>query len=365
MRRAPLWRGVFVAATLAVGVGLFVRSVQTLGADRITDGLARVGWGFAIILALSGARDVARTLAWMRSVEGPTRLGFANAFRARLAGEALSTLLPMGILAGEPAKALQVGWQLPFATAFAAIAVEFAFYICSLFVLLATGVLALLATGQMGASSRWLILAALSLAIGGGFATVRFIRTRVVPVPVPEQSGRASATSAMTRTVARLARLENLSFGFARRHPEQLLPIGLLETAFQVLGVAEVYVTLWFISPVPPKIVSAVILETVGRVVMMVFKFLPMRVGVDEAAAAVFAARLDLGMPTGITLALVRKARMLFWSAVGLALLARTPLAGTISRGWLIRFLRTGCKKTTAPRTHSENALVADAMPRA
>lgn len=327
MSRAQLLRGAFVLVTLPAGVGLFVRSVQTLGAHRIADGLARVGWGFAIIVALSGAREVVRTLAWMLAVEGPTRLGFANAFRARLAGEALSTLLPMGILAGEPAKAVQVGPQLPFATAFAAIAVEFAFYTCSLLVIFGAGVLALLATEQMAAKERSLILAALSLAIAGGFAAVRFIRTREVTVPVSEHSGPTATTSATTRTAAGLARLENLLLGFARRHPEHLLPITLLETAFHLLGVAEVYVTLWFISPVPPTLASAVVFETVGRVVIMVFKFLPMRVGVDEAAAAVFAARLNLGAATGITLALVRKVRMLVWSAVGLALLVRTPLA--------------------------------------
>lgn len=365
MTRAQVLRGAFVALTLAVGVGLFVRSVQMLGFARIADSLTRVGWGFATIVALSGAREAVRTLAWMRSVEGPTRLGFVHAFRARLAGEALSSLLPMGILAGEPVKALQVGPQLPFATALAAIAVEFAFYACSLFVLFAAGGLALLATEQMAAGERAMVLAALSLMIAVGLAAVRFIRTRAVPVSVAEHSDRASITSAMTRAVAGLARLEHLLLGFAQRHPDQLLPIALLEMAFHLLGVAEVYVTLWFISPVPPTIAFAVVLETVGRAVIMIFKFLPMRVGVDEAAAAVFAARLNLGTATGITLALVRKVRLLFWSAVGLALLGGTPPAVTVPREWGMSLLRASRQEPAAPRTQSEHALMVDTMPRA
>lgn len=73
VHRQPTWRGVFFVLTMAVGVWLFARSVQTLGVDGIRDGLARVGWGFVVVLVLSRAREVARTLAWMRAVEWSAR----------------------------------------------------------------------------------------------------------------------------------------------------------------------------------------------------------------------------------------------------------------------------------------------------
>jgi hypothetical protein len=63
---------------------------------------------------------------------------------------------------------------------------------------------------------------------------------------------------------------------------------------------------------------AALVLETVSRAVTIMFKMLPMRLGVDEAGAAVFADRLGLGSATGITLALVRRMRLLCWSAVGI-----------------------------------------------
>jgi len=50
---------------------------------------------------------------------------------------------------------------------------------------------------------------------------------------------------------------------------------------------------------------------------------IPMRVGVDEASSSFVAGHVSLDPATGLTLALVRKLRMLFWSAVGLALLVR------------------------------------------
>ncbi len=364
MVRPRALRGVFLAVMLAAGVGLFVRSVQTLGSDRIAEGLARMGWGFALIVALSGAREVVRTLAWMRSVEGPIRLGFASALRARLAGEALNALLPMGIVVGEPAKAVGVGPQVPLATALAALAVEFAFYTSSLVVIFGAGAVALLEIDPVAVSERSLILAALLPAVAGIVATVRVFRSGAGRAPAASlASDRAPIVSAAARAVAGLTRLESLVLGFARRHPERLLPMALLETAFHALGVVEVWATLWFVSPVRPTIASAVVLETVGRAVTIVFKFLPMRVGVDEAAAAVFSARLRLGTATGITLAIVRKLRILFWSAVGLALMVRMPLALAVPLEWARAPLPTVDRKRAAARTRAENMVAAETIP--
>ena len=76
--------------------------------------------------------------------------------------------------------------------------------------------------------------------------------------------------------------------------------------------------TLALITPQHVAWSSALVLETVSRALTIMFKMLPMRLGVDEAGAAVFADRLGLGSATGITLALVRRMRLLFWSAVGI-----------------------------------------------
>src|SRR5438128_9065095 len=100
-------------AVAVVAAALFAESLHVMGLEQIAGGLARMGWGFAAILLLSGARDVVRAIAWTLTVERPERLGFLPAFRARLAGEALNTLLPMGMVVGEPTKASQVGDSLP------------------------------------------------------------------------------------------------------------------------------------------------------------------------------------------------------------------------------------------------------------
>src|SRR5262249_3130676 len=95
-----------------------------------------------------------------------------------------------------------------------------------------------------------------------------------------------------------------------------------LELLFHLLGILEAYVILALIRPVAPhRLLSAFILETVNRLITVAFKFVPFQVGVAAAGTAVVADLLGLGSPAGLTLSLVRKARMAVWSLAGMGLL--------------------------------------------
>src|ERR1700676_5441214 len=298
----------FVAATAIIGTALFAYSINALGFAKIHEAFVRIGWGFGAILLLSGAREAVRTRAWPPPVEGPARLSFGDAFRARLAGEALNSLLPMGMLVGEPMKAEHVGHRLPFATAFSALAVEFAFYGVSLVLLFSAGVVTLFP------SSAVLLIAAMALM---AVPLVRS-RSRLTGIVEPGGASRQHVANVITRMLEKLRRLGGPVLRFASLNPGRAWRLVILEAAFQLFAVAEVYLTLALITPQHVAWSSALVLETVNRAVTIMFKMLPMRLGVDEAGAAVFADRLGLGSGTGITLALVRRMRLLCWSAVGI-----------------------------------------------
>ncbi len=290
------------------GTALFAYSINTLGFARIQDAFFRIGWGFGAILLLSGARDVVRTLAWTHTIDGPVRLSFRDAFCARLAGEAFNALLPMGMLVGEPMKAEHVGHRLPFATAFSALAVEFAFYGVSLVLLFSAGVVILFP------SSAVLLIAAMAL------MAVPLVRNRnrgtgTVGLPGASQQHVANV---ITRLLEQVRRLGGPVLRFASLNPGRAWLLVVLEAAFQLFAVAEVCSDARAHHPAACCLELRAVLETVSRAVTILFKMLPMRLGVDEAGAAVFADRLGLGAATGITLALVRRMRLLCWSAVGI-----------------------------------------------
>jgi hypothetical protein len=67
-------------------------------------------------------------------------------------------------------------------------------------------------------------------------------------------------------------------------------------------------------------LVTAFVLEFVNRTITIAFQFVPMWLGVDEAGTGLIATALHLGAAVGVGLALIRKARVMLWTALGLGL---------------------------------------------
>jgi hypothetical protein len=80
--------------------------------------------------------------------------------------------------------------------------------------------------------------------------------------------------------------------------------------------------------PKPPTVAEAIIFSALDRAIIVVFKFVPLRLGVDEALSGVMAAVLQLSSATGVVLALIKKVRSIFWIGVGLLLIAAHPSRG-------------------------------------
>ena len=110
------------------------------------------------------------------------------------------------------------------------------------------------------------------------------------------------------------------------RAPRRLAAVAGWELGFHALAILEIHLVLAFVSAVPPTLLDAFVLESTNRLLAAAFKVVPLRIGVDEAGAAAVAELLALGGGAGVTLAIVRKARMLVWMAAGIVLLARRGL---------------------------------------
>jgi hypothetical protein len=114
--------------------------------------------------------------------------------------------------------------------------------------------------------------------------------------------------------------------GFWAGHPARLWRVFGLDLVFHALAVFEIYLTLqWLLGDRSPTLAQAIVFEALNRVVTVVFKFVPFRLGVDEALTGAMAPLLALNPAAGVALALVRKVRNLAWGAVGLAIIAAHP----------------------------------------
>lgn len=326
----------------ALGLGLFVYVVWRAGVGEIWDDIRRLGAGFLVILALSGLRFVVRAYAWTLCFESPHRLRLRDALRAYLTGDAVGNVIPLGLVVSEPTKVFFVRDRVPLTAALSAIAVENIFYSLSVAVFIFSGAAALLLLIPLTSGLRWTvmgILAGVAVVLACGVAIAR-AELRILSGMAERLYARGLGRRVLESKRAPLRSLEDRVYGFYRRSGRRFLPIILLESVFHLLGVAEAYVTLYFISDSPPTVLAAFVLESVNRVINVVFKFVPMRVGVDEAGTGWVTKALRLGVSTGVTLAIVRKARMLFWTAVGIAFL--------VGRGLSVRAVARDAERTIA-----------------
>jgi hypothetical protein len=306
-RRQYLLTGV----TALGGLVLFAYAVRSVGLTPISDGIRRVGWGLVPILALGGVRFALRAEAWRRCMRPEARLPFPSALAAYLAGDAIGSVTPFGLAASEPTKAFLSRRHLATTDAVASLATDNLVYAASALAMVGVGVGVLLATVPMPFEwQEWGVLA-LILLVAAVLAGLRLLRGTWSPEQGPRPAWRE-----------RLAGVRQSVLRFSAANPGRLWQAFGLGMTFHTLAVLEVFFTLGWIDPDgAPTFSQSVVFEALNRVQMLAFKFVPFRVGVDEALTGALAPALAVPAAVGVTLAIVRKVRNLFWAAIGFLVL--------------------------------------------
>lgn len=302
-------------------LALFAYAIRRTGADAVQEGLRQIGWGLPIILAISGVRLLARTLAWRSLLPAPPPL--AAMIAATLAGEAVGNLLPLGPLAGEPAKIGYLRHRGPIAEAAAALGLENVFYSLSVASVIVFGMTLLVLTVALPSDLRTIATIALVAMFALVAAGVLVLLRR------PDVTGSILDRAPRWIPTSGLKSIESKAYGYYASAKGRVGRMLAFEAAFHVFGFAEVYAVLWLLAGEPPSVLYAFILESAGRVINVAFRFVPMRVGVDEVGSDAVARVLGLATGTGVLLGLSRKLRVLFWTAIGVALIARRGMSLT------------------------------------
>ncbi|HZG54182.1 MAG TPA: lysylphosphatidylglycerol synthase domain-containing protein [Pyrinomonadaceae bacterium] len=317
----------------AGGLALFAYYVWKAGPQSIWQNIAQLGAGFIVVLAISAVRPLVRAVAWTRCFEGGVRLRVRDALKAYLAGDALGSLTPLGMMVSEPAKAAFVRDRVPVVASISALAVENLFYMLSVALFIFAGTVALLLSFPLNSKLRFASYATLVVVVAVVFTGYQVVRRqwRLVSGALEALERRGVGRAFVAARGERVRAVEARIYGFYENNRARFIPILALEGCFHLAGVAEVYATLYFILGQPPAFaelaLAAFVLESVNRVINVIFKFVPMRVGVDEAGTGLFTKVLKFGTTVGVTLAIIRKARVLVWTAIGVAVLVRHGLS--------------------------------------
>lgn len=316
----------------ALGLLLLAWQINNIGLAGITDGIRRIGvTGLLAILALSGLRLVLRSTAWVILMQDDARVPIRRALAAMIAGDAVGNLTPLSLVVSEPAKAMLVSAHMPPQRALAALAAENFFYSLSVALAVLAGVAVLFLTFPVNdvlRNASLILVAAMAAVLIGGLWLI-WKRPALVSSTLTRFSGfmrftgftgfTGTRATAYTRFIDKVRTLEASSYGFVRARPRRLAGVVLCESGFHVLSVAETWVTLCFLGYA--SIPLAIVLDTVQRMINVIFRVVPLKIGVDETFSGLMSHALGLGSALGVTMGVIRKIRVLFWSLVGLVLL--------------------------------------------
>lgn len=309
-----------------LGGALLVYTVREAGWDEVRTGLRQLGPWFVLVLLLGGLRFAARSRSWMACAEDPAErpLGFRSAFSAMLTADALGNLTPLGLLASEPAKVILTRRRLSTVAGVSSVAADNVFYSLSVLLVLALGTVMFFREASVPAvltTAAEIVFGAAALGILAAIWAAR--RQPAFLSRLAEWA--AGLTGRGSRaTTERLREVELRFYGLLTWPAGRLLRIAGWQLAFHLAAITEVYMVVRLLPGGEGiGLVDAFLLESAGRLITVVFKMVPFRLGVDEAGTALVAQALALDPTIGVTLALVRRLRIVCWNAVGLLLLAR------------------------------------------
>ena len=313
------------------GLVVFGYYLQEAGVAEVAARIRQIGWTFSLVLVLSGLRFTARALAWLRCLPPGHGLHLRDLLAAFIAGDAVANLTLLSIVAGEPIKVLYLRRRAPLERTVPALAVETLFYTLSMVVVIGAGAVALVVMIQPPASA-WLVyglpLATLVLLLAGMHWLI-FRRVHVASAALRWLARRVPAPAFLGPAAERAREAEIRVHRDYPRTWSRLLLVTVLELSFHVLAVAEAFAVLSVVAERTPTIMEVFVFEAANRFVNVVFKAVPLRIGVDQAGTATVATLLGFGETTGFTLATTRTARMLCWMTCGMAILVRRGLSPT------------------------------------
>jgi len=330
-RRSFLW---LQSLAFLLGFGLLIYVINRVGVQPIFDALLRVGFGFFFVLAISGARHFLRAIAMRAAVPVEhRRLSFMQAFTARLGGEAISFLTFTGPLLGEATKVALLRKRVPLTYGVPALVVDNLLYNLSVGFFILSGACVMLFTYNLPALVYY-VLVGIAVAAFLGIAVTALAAGRRVMLltwAIDQLARLRLGPKVILRKRDHISHLEAKVYDFYKHHPAAFFAMIFCDLAAHATSVVEVFVTLRLLG-YQPQVAQAYIIESLTKVINFAFAFVPGTIGVYEGGTEVVLQTLGFATATGVTLALVRKAAIVFWSSLGLVVLTGRTLPNAWQR---------------------------------
>jgi len=320
-RRSFVW---LQALAFLLGLGLLIYVIHRVGVQPLFDALLRIGFGFFVIVGLSGLRHVLRTIAMRAAVPAEhRRITFRHAFAARLGGEAISFLTFTGPLLGEATKVALLRKRVPLTYGVPALVVDNLLYNLSVVFFVLSGACVMLAWYPLPPSVYLALLIIAAVAALGILIAIIAAKRRVMMLTwaIDRLGELRLSPKVILKRRHHIYHLESKVYDFYKHHPTAFFVMIACNLAAHAASVVEVYLALKMLG-FQPQWAQAYIIESLTKVINFVFAFVPGTIGVYEGGTEVILQKgLGFTPAAGLALALVRKAAIVVWTSIGLLVL--------------------------------------------
>ncbi len=305
-------------ATL-LGLGLLSYLVFRTGPGVVWKQLQAVGWGMPLIILLGGFSQFIKTCAWRKAFTCDiSQLSWSRSFVTQLISDAFGQFGVAGKVVGEGARISLLGRAVPLSDALSAGAIDAGLHSFSAVLVTVVGISAILMIGPV--SIRWRVYAALLIAV----------LVSVVILAAVALASRWRLMGNAIREIGRLPRLQNWVsdkqpivdsaednlLSFRDEAPAAFWATLIFNLLWHMLAVLEVYIILRFMGA-GFTVGGAFIVESLTKVINLVGALNPGNFGTYEGGSMLIAKMFGVTSTTGLTLALCRRARTVFWAGIG------------------------------------------------
>jgi hypothetical protein len=307
----------FFAALL--GLGLLGYLVFRSGPGAVWKQLQAVGWGFALVILLGGLAQLAKTSAWRQAFTCDiSGLSWSRSFVAQLISDGIGQFGVAGKVVGEGTRISLLGRAVPVSSALSAGAIDGGLHMFTAVLVTVSGITATLLLAPL--SGTWRVYAVLLVAV---------LISAVILAAVSVRN-RWQLVAHATRAIGRLPRLhtwvsgkqpiidsaEDNLLSFRDEAPAAFWATLIFNLLWHMLAVLEVYIILRFMGA-RVAVGGAFIVEALTKVINLVGAFNPGNFGTYEGGNMLIAKIFGVTGTAGLTLALCRRARTVFWAGVG------------------------------------------------
>jgi phosphatidylglycerophosphate synthase len=303
----------------AFGVLLFTYLLRRAGPTNLLPSLATLRWGLGLVLLWGGVAHIVKAWAWrLTLLDDKRHVSFARLLGLRLASEAVGQLGGLAQLFGEGLRVSLLGPAMPVSTGIASVTIDRVFFVLSAAVVTVIGLLSVLIALPLPhtlapyASVSALILLGVILlsavAIAKRWPVLSWAAQTLARIPY--------CRTWIERERALIDSIENALLDFYHCTPGAFWASFLLNLACHAAAVVEVYLILWLIGA-KLSLFGALAIEALTKLVNIAGTFNPGNIGTYEGGNMLIARMFGLGAAAGLTLALIRRLRALFWAGIG------------------------------------------------